>query len=478
MGWLKEWRTTLGAGGRNKKSRFVHSLDQSLFTQLEQRFPKEGVSTLVAGSGFWEQPARGAGVKPEVLQQLEKLEVRGKRYLVSNPKQAGALAQWVSAHPKAARSGRIGVWTLCAPCDPLQTPRNPGRTFLHAKYVAGLARVAASQNDKGTIAFLYLGSGNLSRAGLLSKAALGGARARRQSAGNVEAGVVMVDRQEVTRVWHALACGDVLSPNVVTSMEAGAGEAILVPRDPPPVLFAQVVGSHLTLIRSAAAHVTLEARLDATGAWLSIGANEELALSGLVPSLIWVRTPPAQNGDTPEIYEVPVLTEDGVCCRQAPNALKVDDVLEALLAFPSAPPYLPDPDPPQPSTTSATPRPSAASQYPLKLMAELIEAIGQRNSTLTQEQFPVWLSQLRYLMLEQVAEIDRNVVRRIGVNLFPALRRPGFAPPWLNQTPHLEAAYQKLVSDIEALWTLPSAVACPVPAQLFVNQGESLEEQT
>lgn len=465
MGWLTQWRALLGQEDRKKKARFVHSLDKSLFAQLKQRFPDDGVSTLVAGSGFWEQPGRQVGAKPEVLKRLDELTVRGERYLVANPQQAGAIAQWAAANPKTARTGRIERWTLCTPRDPLQK-NAVGRTYLHAKYIAGLSRVAASQEDKGTMTFLYLGSGNLSRAGLLSKAALGDASARSADVGNVEAGVVMVDRQEVPRVWSALACGDVLSDGQIKAMESGVDEQILKPHAPPPVLFAQVTRERLRLIRSADTALALEVRIDAVGPWVCIGAHDnELALSGSVPPIVWVRMPSAGTNETSSIYEVPVLSEDGVCCRQAPNALEIDEVLEALLDFPSTGRHLPDPETPPSAIARSSVASSAASRYPLKSIAALLEAIGQRNAVLTQEQFPVWLSQLRYLLLEQVSEADRDAIRRAGIDLFPALLEPGFAPVWLNGAPQLQAAYKTLVDDVVAYWTTPNSVSCARAAQ-------------
>ena len=89
-------------------------------------------------------------------------------------------------------------------------------------------------------------------------------------------------------------------------------------------------------------------------------------------------------------------------------------------------------------------------------MATLIEAIAQRNAMLTREQFPVWLSELRYLLLEQVADADRHAIAAKGVNLFPALLEPGFAPPWLDEAPQLALAYRSLVGDIVAHWTAPT----------------------
>lgn len=460
-GWLDDWKRLLARRRGDESPRFVHSLDASLFSQIRKVFPDNGASSLIIGSGFWEQSANSAGDKPEVLAKLDELAVRGERYLVLNTGQAGALAPWLAAHPKRWASGKIDGWTLCSPADPLATKQGSGRTFLHAKYIAGLTRV--SHDAKGTMTFLYLGSGNLSRAGLLSKAAIGRKGPARQQAGNVEAGVVLVDRQEVPQVWRALACGDILAPAEIKALQAGGGEPVLVPRAPSPVVLARVEKGRLLLVRGTDEPTALEVQLDAMDAWIAVSADAAyLPLPAVtLPPIIRVRLP-AGSGAASEIHEVAVLGEDGTWCRQAPNEVSIDSALEALLAFPAAPPYLPDPDSPQPVIRRATAS-TLAARYPLKLLATLIEAIGHRNCMLTKEQFPVWLSQLRFLLLEQVSLMDRAAIIKADVNLFPALLQPGFVPAWLELDTLLGVAYQNLIHDIAQTWSSPSAEACPAP---------------
>ena len=466
MKWLEIWKERVGTGTVGQSANFIHSLKRSLFDQVKKRFPQTGITTLVAGSGFFEQAPKGEASKPEVLAKLEELGHPGTRYLVSNVDQAGAVASWIGSNLKKAGRGYLDGWTLCAPADPLQSKQGLARTFLHAKFIAGLKRVSAKRNDTGTLGALYLGSGNLSRAGFLSSAKLVTGSPRKQSPGNVEAGIFMDDEMAIVQVWRVLACGEVLTAADVEAMIPGGGEPIFVPRDPPPILFARIQGERLHLVRSTNQSVALNLKTSGVGDWLDIDATQEAIdfISESVPPIVWVRLPATQTRLTPEIYEIPVFSEGGELCRQLPSELNVDDVLDALLAFPAPPPYLPDPEQVEGrSGDHAKTASSSARHYPLRLLAALIEAIGQRNYALTKEQFPFWLSQLRVLLLQQVSDVDRQAVRSAGVDLFPALDLPGFSPPWLEHDPELKATYQSLIAEIQQAWTLPNAVGAPPP---------------
>ena len=108
--------------------------------------------------------------KPEVFAKLEDLGVftaNVRRVALVEPGEAGALATW------AARGITEG-WEIVRPSDALGLNR-----CLHAKFVyVGYLRDGHASNGG-----LYVGSGNLSRRGLLTSGAMTG--------GNVECGVVL-----------------------------------------------------------------------------------------------------------------------------------------------------------------------------------------------------------------------------------------------------------------------------------------------
>jgi len=465
-GWLTLWRDALRLRGsaRQRMPQFIHSLDQWLMPQLRQRFPAEGVAWLVAGSGFFEQGEKCSSEPPAVIRELESLGRAGNRYLVFNPSMAGSLAGWVVAQPRTTDTqrrrlgdGRIGQWTLCLPRDPLQSKPSAGRNRLHAKYVAGLARI--NDAETGRLVFMYLGSGNLSRRGMLSSAKLvePGSPTRRP-AGNIEAGVVLLSEQQLDHAWQRLACGDVATLEDEDGVTEGIGEDLFEPQDPPPLLFLRDAGGYLQVTRSAVprASVWIEA---VDGSWIHLAPDEQaLPWPAPAPGSVRVRAvDPASTCAASAAWDVPVFSKEGLFCIRAVPQLPVASVLQALLAFPAVPPHEAEDDEAGESQSNRAAaaggsRPVNRTEYPLRMLAAVVEGIARRNVLLTREEFPYWLTQLRLLLLEQTADADRQAIRELGVDLFDALEQPGFVPPWLQEDRLLSQQYGELIAVLRLAW--------------------------
>lgn len=465
MDWLAAWSKELRRATRRianpPAAQFVHSLDESLATQIRQRFSKDGINTLVAGSGFLEKAVTGSSSQPEVLCELEKLGRPGTRYLVYNASEAGQLANWIGK--RKLKDGRIDKWQLCSPRDPLQKGKAVGRRFLHAKFVAGLGPI---RSDSGRVVFLYIGSGNLSHRGYMNTARLG---VRRKAAsagalGNVEAGVVLTDGEKVDEVWKRLACGELVTDANIAATVPGNGERLFTPTDPPPLLLARHVRedgdgpARLVMERSAVAAQPLWIRT-AGGDWTAIAADASSMPWPLLaaPAVLHVRARAPADGEQPE-WEVPVFAADGQFCRRPAPQVSFHSLLKALLAFPAPPPHVQEDEEEDSGGGGGAKiwaRPKA-SPYPLRSLAAMIEAIASRNETVTREEFPYWLSQLRVLLLEQATEADRQSVKRLGVDLFGALLEPGFTPAWLHREPALQAQYATVLAQLRDAWCAPS----------------------
>lgn len=476
VGWLDQWRKRLArtGGARRCKPQFIHSLDDRLVAGMRDRFDGLRASTLVAGSGFFEADDRQGGT-PAALDAIESLGRASTRYLVFNAECAGAIASWASADGtiRAQKDQRAaseaGGWLLCRPRDPLETSARRGRRFLHAKFVAGLQTV---HEDSARLVFLYLGSGNLSRRGILSRARLDGT-AGRQIVGNVEAGVALRPDERIDRVWQRLACGDYAFP-MSQALQAGVeedGGDLFAPRDPPPLHFLRECAGGLRLVRSDVEPIQLWLqRTD--GDWLAVPVDASVVALGAPPYPPFVRMRLSAPGDASDIgfHDVPVLSREGFLCRRPPPRLAMDGVLEALAAFPNPPPDDSDEEDEPPSRRAfGASLPPRRDDYPLRTLAVLIEAIAQRQSRLMPDEFPYWLAQLRCLLLEQVADDALATLRTMGVDLFDALHMPGFAPPWLDAHPELHEQYRVLVRDLRVAWCLPNRMA---------GRDATLQEQT
>ncbi len=103
-----------------RRSRFVHSLRESLYDQIRQRFRNaiNKRNLLLCGSGFYEEPT-GKAKKPDVFEKLEELGVftaNVRRVALVEPREAGAIADW-------ARKGATDGWEVLRPSDALSLGR-------------------------------------------------------------------------------------------------------------------------------------------------------------------------------------------------------------------------------------------------------------------------------------------------------------------------------------------------------------------
>ncbi len=289
--WLGQWKARLPRFRPGAPSRFIHSLQKPLIDQIHQPFSEAKYGTLVCGSGFYEQPQETAA-QPEVFRRMDELLCSRTtvRYVVVNRNRAGALANWFAAD--GARN-----WSACRPIDPV-TNRG-GRDALHAKFIAGL-RAGGKKRDY-RIACIYIGSGNLSRKGLMSSATL-----RRQrgahSAGNIEAGVVFVPEQSPDNVWKALACGDEYPRNALRHFQPGEGEADnQVIQEGPPIRWFSVGTGQLEAQWNVGQTL---AQCNYDGGWVSlVEGSPSPSWPGRYPQTIRVR----RSESDPGIFVVPCV---------------------------------------------------------------------------------------------------------------------------------------------------------------------------
>lgn len=457
-GWIGDWQKILHKPSDQANKRFIHSLDQPLFGQIKKHFAGEGFGALVIGSGFYENVAedQSANFKPFVLNKLEELGTPSHRYAVVNKKRAGALAEWFGRNSGANR------WTACQPKDPMGNRNNP-RTALHAKYIAGV------QGGKRIIS-MYIGSGNLSKMGLFSCAQILGVQStteeKKQSRkngfagpGNIEAGVVFEpsNEEQPKDVWRALACGDEFEKNQLSSIEKGDEEILNTILDTPPILWFEQEDDYL--VPYWAENETI-AQYQQGVSWETILKIDTIPFQKSPPPVIRIRRKINQME-----FTVPVFGIDGTFCREIGPPMSPEDVLQSIRDFPHIDPPESieegDLEPDGPQNKNQKQRKQSKTHeplnYPLKYIMELCEAIAKKNEEIECDQFPVWLSHMRFALCEQVREQELEQMKNIGINPFPTLLRDGFAPNWLlgmRGGKTLQKEYQELLADIAKKWGL------------------------
>lgn len=421
-----------------KAVRFVHSLHTPLLRQLAKRFEPAGAAWnwLYAGSGFFEQPAKG---DPQVLERIgtalgRHLTASADHRILLNPTRAGALA-----------GADLRGWTVCKPrpCD--------GRGSLHAKFIA----VGRHHCDRHLDVTVYLGSGNLSKAGLLSAFHQGKGQTR------IEAGIVFkAGSHDAAELRTLLPEGEEMDPGELAALKAGDPDPEEPPIPPPPILFARAV---VASAGGPTARLCLEKRQPEGAAELRLGEDivaipvslATVAAPGFAGAYLEVRAP----GDG-VWTAVPVLGPAGEFARVRPVPGGFEEALDALLAFPAIPEAPADgEDDGEDGVVSVSGRPEAAlagsvGRYPARDAMRVVEAIarllpaetGAAEQEAASARRGALMRAVRRTLVDGLHKADKMELTALGVNfLVPLKEMPGMPS---------DREWHRLVDEVAADWGL------------------------
>lgn len=412
------------------RPRFIHSLDRSLYDQIQDRFRgaiRRRRNFLLCGSGFYEEPSREGG-KPVVFDKLENLcALTSQPYLVAlvEPSEGGAVAGW-------ARAGETDGWTIVRPVDALNHNRR-----LHAKFVyVGYLRDEYVSNGR-----LYLGSGNLSRRGILTHGEM--------SQGNVETGVVfdVVQRFAPADLKDSLFwAGD--QSETVGGDDWAVGQIGDVPQ-PQPILKAPPVLSAM-IEQMQPRRLCLRWREDDISARVSISwigrewfeaqrADDVSLKDDENPAALHVRDLSGRK------WVVPVVDLAGRVGWQARCFDTYTAALEALLDFPVRPvESADDDDGTEDGERDENGRCEANGGggvdaveerkiYALHAAAELIEKVAALQATLPKQMIDDWIDHLDRMFHASFPDALIAAWRGHRINLFAHLREPQLRSPHMTQ---------------------------------------------
>lgn len=427
----------------NRKPRFIHSLDRPLYDQIRERFRSaidKPRNLLLCGSGFYEEPS-GKAHKPAVFGKLEDLGVftpKPYRVALVEPGEAGAVADW-------AREGDTDGWEILRPYDSLDHSRR-----LHAKFVyAGYLRDGYASNG-----WLYLGSGNLSRRGILSH---GGMRE-----GNVETGVVFeiperLGPEDLERwlFWtqeHA---------EVVGEDEWAVGQVGDAP-DAQPILLAPPILS-ATIETTRTRRLRLLWREDAATArasiswigrdWFEVQRTDQIPLKDEEnPTALHVR----DEGDRK--WVVPVVDSAGRVGWQPPRFDTYADALAALLDFPIRPAEATDDDDRDDGDDGRSKGLGVGEtikqdkSYGLHAASELVEKVAALQAALPESMIDDWIDHLDRMFRASFPETLIATWRTHRLDVFAHLREPELRSPHL--TDKQRARYFEVLDGAARTWGL------------------------
>lgn len=431
----------------NRKPRFIHSLDRPLYDQIRERFHSaidKPRNLLLCGSGFYEEPSNKAR-KPAVFDKLENLGVftsNVRRVALVEPEKSGAVATW-------AKAGNTDGWEVVRPFDALNYKRR-----LHAKFVyAGYLRNGHLSNG-----WIYLGSGNLSRRGLLTHGGM--------AKGNVETGVVFAvdDRLDGEAIKRWLFWSD--EAEIIGDEEWAIGQVGDAP-DAQPILEATPILS--AMIETAQTRRLLllwredfsgesRVRISWTGRdWFDVKRGSEIPLQN-------DESPTALNvaGESTHRWVVPVVDAAGRVGWQLPRFDTYADALAALLDFPIRPAEATDDDDSDEEdgrnmngkgTGERTEeRVEQEKRYALHAAAELIEKVAALQAVLPKSMLDDWLDHLDRMFRASFPQALIETWRTHRLNIFLHLKAEELRPPNLNE--QQEARYSEVLDGAARAWGL------------------------
>lgn len=420
-------RTCTELAPERTKSGFIHSLDEPLYPQIRAQMKRLRGSAahnlLLCGSGFYEKPDESAA-KPSVLAKLEDLggfTSSVRRVVVAEPQMAGALAPW-------ARANELDGWEVFTPHD----PKGAGRR-LHAKFIyTGRIHMGVATNG-----CLYLGSGNLSRRGLLSAEAK--AKQKAPTTGhdgvNIECGVVIdVERLEPDAIEQAFFWRDGQPTEEFEEWDAGY--------ELEDDVHAQIVASPILVARvSNSDELSLEWRdgvgvetfsLQLGGSWTMVTAPQATV------HLPEGRLDVLRVRDATETHEwlVPVVDATGRTCWVPPTFATYDDALAALLDFPIRPAEASGEEDGDEEAgadvgadgVSAATAEDHAKNYALHAAAELLEQTASLQRSLETNLVDDWLDHIERFFHSSFPEKLKETWKTHRIDVFAHLTQPAFRP--------------------------------------------------
>ncbi|MFB1489262.1 MULTISPECIES: hypothetical protein [unclassified Thiocapsa] len=329
-------------------------------------------------------------------------------------------------------------------------PANRKPRFIHAGYL---------RDGHVSNGWLYLGSGNLSRRGILTHG--------RMADGNVETGVVFAvdERLDGEAIERWLFWSD--EAETVGDEEWAIGQVGDAPdtqpiMEAPPILSATIETSpsqHLRLLWRDDVSTELRVSISWTGRdWFDVKRGDGVPLQN-------DESPTALNvaGESAHRWVVPIVDAAGRVGWQPPRFDTYADALAALLDFPIRPAEATDDDDSDEEDgrdKSREKRPGERKgerselekTYALDAAAELIEKVAALQGALPESMLDDWLGHLDRMFHASFPQALIETWRTHRLNIFLHLKAEELRPPNLNE--QQKARYSEVLDGAARAWGL------------------------
>lgn len=416
---LNQYKEERGIKRMGFSPRFISTIKGNpLIKTIECQFKKDDIrrNFIQIGSGFYEKETDSS--KPVIIKALDDLLKNcgkpKKKKIVVNTTSAYRLAYW--------DKGSWDGWELFDIKDPVKDD-NCMRNFLHAKYIC----LGSINKDKLKNSKFYIGSGNLTKMGLLS--AYGMNSCNHKGAGNVEAGVI-IDVEPQTAKKLLTHGKPIKNPDVLEKKEEKEEPQKIIPVCP---LNAFELENNLLKPIWNACDVIENINIPCT---IITDCEKKDLLPFNEQTIPYPTTYPIYiltnwNGFE---YWIPVITKNGTLPLPIIKLNSIDDLLESIAEFPDRQDLEDVEKDPNEVTQKITQTNSSFNDdihqdvFPIQLSMKLVEGIAKRNESITDDLVDDWIDTLeRYL--DALPPESINELRKMKVNFLSVLTVKGFAPP-------------------------------------------------
>ena len=448
------------------KPRFFSSIKTSLLNQLPVLINNLGLNAsglaikrnyLAMGSGFYETPSAEKSV-PAVLRDIVN-KLRDESLVTAVPTTdifVNAVA--CQAVADCLTGLRESGFSVRAAQAPERLFGKDSQRFLHAKFIFSAS--SRDGSNKCNNAWLYLGSGNLTKAGFSSKAS--------RSGGNVEAGIVFATeglRWTYEKGMNLDSLVTDLLPmqwdsefSAGQKLEAGGNmEEHEEQYTAAPVAWLHWREDQTTRYFQIPEGATdVFAVLDDSGAAHSADEQGRVLWSSERPrevTLAWTH----EGSDHRAL--VPVLDEFGRIAGADLPKLALDQAWWQLANFP-LPPDEDDlvdgtnyPIAPVPPVKTARAAQAAAASYPIRQMMELVENIADKQTQLPQSDWLAWCTRLEQCLIQAAESPALEGFVKLEINPLSPLWSTPFRPVFAEDSSTPEGQrYETVLLRVEHAW--------------------------
>lgn len=472
---LEKWLRTCGMARNNPKKlspRFIDNLKRPLLGEVIRQLQSQGPCDYMAmGSGFYEGQPSGNGVqlsRPDVpvkvvadLKEAKLLKQSSRVELYVNP----LACQSIAASVDYLKDRKISVHAATPP--PKLYGVNSRRT-LHAKFIfcANRSKKTGACNNS----WLYLGSGNLTRAGMTERMS--------HKKGNLEAGMILRPKnlywkdRRISRVMvqDQLPIGGPEIEQDTQALAAGGGwETPFAENIAAPIAYLhwRVEGVLATSYESEHLQPSLDGVqvLDESGV-PCCRVSGGYAWPGVAPRTVRLRW--STQGKSHEAW-VPVIDEFGRVAATLLEKLELVDAEQSLIAFPGMPDTeIEGPEDAKdlenksvPSNKRRSRKHRTVSQgMAIRQMMSMLERIASLQVEISQEDWPRWCSRLEQTLTQAHESAAVTQFVAMGLNPISPLRATPFRPRYAED-PASEASrrYDAALKRVEQAWKTADLMA-------------------